>query len=212
MARVHSLDGLMKWLRRDEWRDAFAEVLNHHLLPACSKANLAVEKLPSIIGEDWFMTLWGCAFEDFLSRDLDDGRNFVDDYLKRRGWKEGASSKAYIAALRSSVMSLYEVSEVVPGESLLARDLVRAGEPVRVTEHSATRSLKQWDRIGARIVQVGRETMIGGGLLPFDRDASETVLGTKRESRARRRTYLAAGSPSDRLRRCHRYQCRGRPP
>ena len=177
MARAYSLDGLMKWLRRDEWRDAFAEVLDQHLLPACSKADLAVEKLPPIIGEHWFMTLWGCAFEDFLSRDLDDGRNIVDDYLKRRGWKEGPSSKAYMAALRSSVMSLYEVSEVVPGESLLARDLVRAGEPVRVTEHSATRSLKQWDRIAARIVQVGRETMIGGGLLPFDRDASETVLG-----------------------------------
>jgi hypothetical protein len=194
MARAHSLDGLMKWLRRDEWRDAFAEVLNHHLQPACSKADLAVEKLPSIIGEHWFMALWGCAFEDFLSRDLDDGRNIVDDYLKRRGWKESASSKAYIAELRSSVMSLFEVSEVVPGESFLARDLVRAGEPVRVTEHSATRSLNQWDRIAARVVKVGQKTTIGGGLLPFDRDASESVLGMIRgiSSNARTETVKRA--------------------
>jgi len=83
MARTHSLDGLMKWLRRDEWREAFAEVLDHHLLPACSKADVTVEKLPSIIGEHWFMILSGCAFEDFLSRDLDDDRNIVDDYTDR---------------------------------------------------------------------------------------------------------------------------------
>ena len=115
MARGHSLDGLMKWLRPDEWRAAFAEVLDRHLGGACAKAGVEAEQLPSIIGEHWFTNLWGCAFEDFLSRDLDDGRNIVDDYLKRRGWKESASSKAYMDALRSSLMSLYEVSEIVPG-------------------------------------------------------------------------------------------------
>jgi hypothetical protein len=194
MARGHSLDGLMKWLRRDEWRDAFAEVLDRHLARACAKADVEAEQLPSIIGEHWFMTLWGCAFEDFLSRDLDDGRNIVDDYLKRRGWKESASSKAHMDALRSSVMSLYEVSEIVPGESFLARDLVRPGGPVRVTEHTATRSLKQWDRIAARVVRVGQKTLIGGGLLPFERDASETVLGMIRrvDSHARKETVKLA--------------------
>jgi hypothetical protein len=63
----------------------------------------------AILGENWFMTtVWGCAFEDFLTRECADGRNIVDDYLKRRGWKEGASARAYMSALRTSVMSLYE--------------------------------------------------------------------------------------------------------
>jgi hypothetical protein len=83
--------------------------------------------------------LWGCVFEDFLTRAFDDGRNIVDDYLKRRGWKESASNKAYVIALRSSVMSLYEISDIVREESFLARDLVRGREPVRVSERSATR-------------------------------------------------------------------------
>jgi len=170
---------------------AFKELLDRHLVPACSKADIAVEELPSIIGEHWFMTLWGCAFEDFLSRDLDDGRNIVDDYLKRRGWKESASSKAYMAAIQCSVMTLYEVSAIVPGESFLARDLVRAGEPVRVTEHTATRSLKQWDRIAARVVRVGQKAVIGGGLLPFDRDASEGVLGIIRRTGSKARAETA---------------------
>ncbi len=51
-------------------------------------------------------------------------RNVADEYLKRRGWKESAGARADIRALRTSVMSLYEVSDVVVGESFLARDLV----------------------------------------------------------------------------------------
>ena len=56
-------------------------------------------------------------------------------------------------ALRSSVMSLYEVSEIVPGKSLRARDLIRDGDLIPVSEGTATRTLKQWDRIAARIVE-----------------------------------------------------------
>ena len=118
-------------------------------------------------------TVWGCAFEDFLTRELDDGRNIVDDYLKRRGWKENASTRSYMSALRTSVMSLYEVSNIVKDTSFLARDLVRGGDPILISERSATRSLKQWDRIAARVLRVGSQTIIAGGVLSFDYDASE---------------------------------------
>jgi hypothetical protein len=81
-----------------------------------------------------------------------------------------------MAALRTSVMSLYEVSDIVRDTSFRARDLVRGGEPVLISERSATRSLKQWDRIATRVVQVGSQTQIGGAILPFDRDTSEELL------------------------------------
>jgi hypothetical protein len=177
MTGTHLLQGLMKWLTRDEWRDRFAEVYDDHLLPACDQTDLDVEEIISILGEHWFMsTVWACAFEDLLTRDFEDGGNIVDDYLKRRGWKEGASTRAYMAALRNSVMSLYEVSDIVRDTSFRARDLVRGGEPIMISERSATRSLKQWDRIATRVVQVGSQTQISGAVLPFDRDRSEELL------------------------------------
>jgi len=172
----------MKWLSREEWRDAYNELLDWHLAPACAKADIAIDGLPALIGDQSFMVLWGCVFEDFLTRDLGDGRNIVDDYLKRRGWKESASNKAYMTALRSSVMSLYEISDIVLDESFLARDLVRGGEPVRVSERSATRSLKPWDRIAARVVQVGTRIEMAGGALPFGYDTSETILKALRRA------------------------------
>ena len=177
MTGTHSLQGLMKWLTRDEWCDRFAEVYDDHLLPACDQTDLDVDDVISIIGEDGFMsTVWGCAFEDFLTREFEDGSNIVDDYLKRRGWKEGASTRAYMAALRTSVMSLYEVSDIVRDTSFRARDLVRGSEPVLISERSATRSLKQWDRIATRVVQVGSQTQISGAVLSFDLETSEELL------------------------------------
>ena len=177
MAIAHSLQGLIKWLTRDEWRDRFAGVYDAHLQPACESLGVDVDEVVSILGKDWFMTtVWGSAFEDFLTRDFDDGQNIVDDYLKRRGWKESASTRAYMTALRTSVASLYEVSDIIKDTSFRARDLVRGGNPVLISERSATRSLKQWDRIAARVVQVGSQAQVGGALLPYQREASEDIL------------------------------------
>jgi hypothetical protein len=191
MANVNSLAGLMKWLGRDEWRDAFNEILDRHLRPPCVKADISLDELPSLLDEHHSNVLWGCAFEDLLARDLDDGRNIVDDYLKRRGWKESASNKAYMAALRGSLMSLYEISDIVPEESFLAQDLVRGGEPIRVSERLATRSLKPWDRLAARMVRMGARTEMAGGALPFDYNASETLLRTLRQAGKNARKGIA---------------------
>lgn len=194
MASAHSLEGLIKWVRRAEWRRAFDRALDRHLGPACTKADVSHDDLASVIGDDSFRMLWGCIFEDFLTQDLDDGRNVVDDYLRRRGWNESASNKAYMAALRASVMSLYEVSDIVPEQSFLVRDLVRGGEPVRVSERSGTRSLRPWDRIAARIIRLRTRAEMSGGVLLFDHETSEVVLASLRRTtgKARRETAKLA--------------------
>jgi hypothetical protein len=197
MAGKHLLQGLIKFLTRDPWRDRFPEILDSHTLPACDEAGLELDEIVSTLGEDFFMsTVWACAFEDFLTREFDDGSNIVDDYLKRRGWKESASVRSYMAALRGSVVSLYEVSNVVRDTSFRVRDLLRGGEPIVVSERAATRSLKQWDRIAARVVQVGPQTMISGAVLPYEHAASEEVIKALRKFKRltkRERQELADG-------------------
>jgi hypothetical protein len=180
MAKKHTIGELIDWSMRGRWADRFGDVLEDYLTPACEETGLEIEDVVTIIGEDLFMSsVWPCAFEDFLTREFE-GENAIDDYLKRDGDKESASDRNYIAALRNSTMSLYEVSDVVPGASFKARDLIRGGEPVLVGERSATRSLKPWDRIAARVVQVGSKRQIGGGVLAFDRDSSEIIEALRR--------------------------------
>lgn len=182
MASKHILDGLIKWSKRDRWADHFEAILEDHLMQTGEETGLEVDEIVSTVGEDLFMsTVWACAFEDFLTREFEDGENAIDDYLKRRGWKESASVRTYMAALRNSAMSLYEVSDIVRGTSFLARDLIRGGEPILISERSATQSLRPWDRIAARVIQMGSRTQIGGGLLVFDHETSEILLESLRE-------------------------------
>jgi len=175
MASVNALTGLMKWLGREEWQEPFNEWIERHVEPACEAAGIAFDELADVVGDARASTLWGCIFEDFLASDLDDGSNIVDDYLKRRGWKESIANKRYLTSLRSSVMSLYEVSDVVRDQSFLARDLLRGGEPVRISEKSATHSLKQWDRLAARVVKVGPRFEMAGGVLVLTHEQGDAV-------------------------------------
>ena len=152
------------------------------------------DELADLVGDHWAGVLWGCAFEDMMTRDVEpDGRNLVEDYLKRRGWNEAGSNKLYMRALQSSVMSLYEVSEVEPGSGFLVRDLIRGGEPVRVSERSASQTLKTWDKIGARVVMVGGRLLLSGGVLSFTMEAADTLMSGLRRAEGKRspRTPLA---------------------
>ncbi|GCE84570.1 hypothetical protein [Komagataeibacter diospyri] len=181
------LTGLIRYLGQDDWQDRFAEVLGDHIGPALEAGDITFEELAEMIGPDVAMTLWGCAFEDFLGQDWDDGRNIVDVYLKRRGWKEGPRNSAYMRALRASVMSLYEVSDIRPGQSFMARDLLRGGEPVLVHEGTATRTLRQWNRIAARLVPSDGKTVLAGGLLACSRGVCEDLAANLYRALRKRR-------------------------
>ncbi len=178
MSTSHSLDGLTKWLNRPPWDDHFEDLFERHVGPACLAAGLEVEDLGAIIDDALAAMLWGCIFEDLLSRDDAEDGNIVDDYLKRRGWKEKAPTKNYMTGLRHSVLSIFEISDIQLGKSFLARDLFRGGEPLRVSERSGTHYLKPWDRVAARVVVARAKIVMGGGILVLDRDLSEEILDT----------------------------------
>lgn len=194
MKRGHDLSGLMKFATSPAWAEHLRDALGDHLGPAMDEFDFEFEDLAEIVGDHWAGVLWGCAFEDMMTRDVEpDGRNLVEDYLKRRGWNEAGSNKLYMRALRSSVMSLYEVSEVEPGSGFLVRDLIRGGEPVRVSERSASQTLKTWDKIGARVVMVGGRQLLSGGVLSFTMEAADTLMSGLRRAEGKRspRTPLA---------------------
>jgi hypothetical protein len=201
MHPVHDLSKLIKWLSREDWRPLLEEVMDEHFGPAMEAFDLEFEEIDEVLSGTWATTLWGCAFEDFLTRRFEpDGRNPVEAYLQRRGWKEAAAARRYMTALQSSVMSLYEVSDLTPGQSLRARDLIRGGEPVLVSERSATQTLKPWDRIAARIVPQGDQLVLAGGLLAFTLEGSELLTTTLQDGLARglSQSFSAHGL----LRRC----------
>ena len=190
-----SAAGLVEWSRRDPWRERMGELVEKHIRKACDLNDIDLFELPDVIGAA-AMTAMDCAFEDCCTLTWEDGSNLARDYLKRRGWKETAINRAYIEALRDSTVSLYEVSDVRPGESFLARDLVRGGDPIRVTERTATKTLVVWDVIACRIVTVRGVVQMTGAVLAIDRDLAEEILALIRRTQSR-----APARPQGRIRR-----------
>ena len=199
MKRGHDLSGVMKFATSPAWADHLRDALGDHLGLAMEEFDFEADELADIVGDHWAGVLWGCAFEDLLTRTIQPDRNIVDDYIRRRGWNESGPTKIYLRALRSSVMSLHEVSEVEPGSGFLVRDLIRGGEPLRVSERSASQTLKQWDRIGARVVQVGGKHLLSGGVLSFTMEAAEALVADLRRSKGKRSPRTALNLDADDL-------------
>ncbi|KJB91226.1 hypothetical protein N826_31570 [Skermanella aerolata KACC 11604] len=168
---------VMKWAQREEWRDRLDAIVAEHLEPAFDEFDLEPDELFDLLGQGGYAQLIGCAFEDFVTCDFEpDGRNVIADYLNRRGWKEPAPVRRYLEALRRSVMSLYEVVGTAPGRHFMARDLIRGGEPIEVTDKLASQSLAHWDHIAARMLPVGSEMHMAGGVVPLTFEDSRALL------------------------------------
>lgn len=59
---------------------------------------------------------------------------------------------------------------------MVLRDLLSADDPLTVREKSASRSLKQWDRIAVRVVDQRDHHVISGALLPFRQEAVDFLF------------------------------------
>ena len=179
------LDGLFKWMKRESWLDHLQGVAGDHLQAYCDLHNLvSLDDAPvkieqqfgnSITGEKLSNTLYNIILTDFLSRETKDG-NVVDRYLKRRGWKEKAIPKAFMKGVRSSVMSLYEVRDVRPGKSLLARDLIRDFNPILVEEMHTTKHLTERQLVAMRIAVIRGNPVIAGRLLPYEPELAKQLI------------------------------------
>lgn len=174
-----------------------------HIAPACEDFGIAPEALESLLGSDGFDIVFACAAEDFFARSFDsEQRNVIEDYLKRRGWREGGPAKIYLRALRTSAMSLYEVVDLLPGHYLVLHDLIRGGEPVRVDERMGSETVTRWDRMALRLLSIGGTPCLAGGALPFPHETAAVLLAgiqriAKQERAAAKRRAKRAGQPED---------------
>jgi hypothetical protein len=171
----------MAFIGQGEWRDRFGQLLGEHLDPTLEAFGLTTDTLITLLGKDRVAILWGCVVEDLMTRNAGaDLRNVVDDYLGHAGRDERDVNRAYMFAVRRSVMSLYEVIEMVPGKGLVIHDAIRDLGPVRVHQETRTRTLAAGDWIAARCIPDGEGYSITGSLLGLTSEASNRLLDQMR--------------------------------
>ena len=130
-----AIANLVRWSASETWAPCRDHVFAEHIDTVCDRLDMTEEDLAGLLGESVDM-LYGIVLEDFFTaRFGEDGElNVIDDYLKRRGWREKVPARRYLEAMRDSVLSLYEVVDLVPGHSMTVHDLIRGGEPVTIEE------------------------------------------------------------------------------
>ena len=170
-------ENLAKWAAREEWEALQSEIYAAHIDPVADILDMSGDDIAELLGDSAFM-LHVFITEDFLTARFgeDDEQNVIDDYLKRRGWREAVSARRYLEALRDSVVSLYEIVDIDPGRNVTVRDLILGGEAVTVNEKLGSQSLARWDRFAARIVTVNGREHFTGGILRFRHEASQELL------------------------------------
>lgn len=180
-----AIRNIMNWANRPEWSDEQAAVFDDHLALVCERTGISQKELDQELTDQGYGgMLFGIMFEDFLSRRLPpDDKNIIDDYLKRRGWRESVPGRRYLQQLRDSLLSLYEIIEVTPGHHCDVRDLLRDGKVVRVHERMGTQSLVKWDHIAARVLDTHGKHTFSGGILMFPQEAAHSLLEALTESR-----------------------------
>ena len=108
-------ENLFKWAAREEWEALQMEIYDAHIDPVTDALDMSGDDIAELLGDSAFM-LHVFITEDFLTARFgeDDQQNVIDDYLKRRGWREAVSARRYLEALKDSVVSLYEIVDVDP--------------------------------------------------------------------------------------------------
>jgi hypothetical protein len=197
-----AIDNLVKWSAKEDWHSLRKQVLAEHFDMICARFDTTKEEIADLLGDSFGM-VFGCAIEDFFTaRFGDEGDNIIDDYLKRRGWREKIPAKRYLEAIRDSTLSLYEVVDLDPGRSMTVRDLVLGGDTVTVEEKLGSESAARWDRIAGRIVTVNKKVYFTGSLLLFPHEVAEEVLSgieemVKSLKKKLRREAKKQGEPAD---------------
>lgn len=198
MSRRQGLDGLARWANRDDWTDLLDEVFDRHFGDVLDEHDLDFDALDDLIGADAADMLWAWCFEDFATVPREaDGVTVVDDYLKRRGWKESTTRRRHLEALKASVVGLYAVDGIATRRSVTLVDLLSARPPIVIEDPAVADVLRPGDRFAARLVEISGRMRVTGAMLVFPEPMPALIIGTLAALKERYREELlsAADAP-----------------
>ena len=95
-----AIENLVKWSANEEWAPFREQVFSEHFDTICERYDISEEQITDLLGEAFGMVFVIVLEDFFTARFGDEGeQNVIDDYLKRRGWREKVPAKRYLEAL-----------------------------------------------------------------------------------------------------------------
>jgi hypothetical protein len=146
---------------------------------------------------------WGVKHAFFLLYDfpLAGGSTLAQRYLAEREGRLPEDERTLIQRFSESVLRPYEVLDVVLDSGLVLRDLW-AGHELRVSERMATRQVRRWDLLAARVVPDDGALVFEGGLYRYPPRLAGELMAALRKEHARLRRRNPGASEELVLKRC----------
>lgn len=118
----------------------------------------------------------GCLF-GYLAADLalPDGRSLVERFLAKHSRELLSEERAYLEALSSSAVGIYEVLEVRRDRGFLVKDLWRGSE-IELSERALTSQVRPFHLLAARLIQGGDGTTQIEGVWVFAAQDKQQIL------------------------------------
>jgi hypothetical protein len=176
------LDGVVRFITTDGFDADLQALLTEHVRPALEATGMVLENLPALLENQAYAMMFTAVVEDLMTRDSADGRNITDAYLKRHGWKQGATVKRQLQALRNSQARLYEITAVNPGVGLVLKDLLAPETTETVVAPGLAGVLPVGCPVAVRVLKIDGESVLSAGILPFEENMSAEASAAVREA------------------------------
>ena len=172
-----AIANLMKYGEQAPWSERKEQFFSEMLMGAADRVDVPVDEFGQALEDSGYMGMvFGYLFELFASSYWDnDDFCMIENYIKRRGWREAPRAKRYLQALAKSEVKLWEITSVSPGHWVEIRPVGSTVKTLRVYEHAGSQGLKRWDCIAARVILLDGKYGFGGGILPFSPDQAQEV-------------------------------------
>lgn len=121
-------------------------------------------------------------FHEWLVHDwvpCEDGKTIVDHFINNN-LRLTADELKILNMMNKSVISLYEIQEVFPGNGFILKDLLMGGE-YDVMEKLASTTLRKWDIFATRLMILDGKFIMSGCIYPYPLMEKESIINYIKE-------------------------------
>lgn len=163
--------------QQTQWQHRLDEMFEQMLALPAQHLNIDGKDLAEQIrAQGYWHMVFGYVFEQFATVLWDNEKlNCIDEYLKRRGWREALHGRRYLQAISDSDVGLWEATSVKAGSHVDVRLYGSSEKPIRILEKVATKSINQWSCLAARVIKMNNKYLFTGSILPLPPEQAATV-------------------------------------
>jgi hypothetical protein len=104
-----------------------------------------------------------------------DGYKTIVDLYRKASKNLSNAEKEMLDIFKNSVLSLYEVQEVIPEQGLILKDLLLDGE-YAVKEKRGTHNIFKWDILATRLLLIDGQYSICGSVYPYPVAEKQVII------------------------------------